>query len=807
MVEKQIIIFSEETHYKQQNIQIIEEIKKELNVSLYNNLVILNKIDICEDRERTISLCRDFFVINIKSEIFNIFNNVFVPLNSMQFKNEMLMSKNYENYYLYYLNKYIEKYIRLKEEDAKKIKKIHFVEFIINELTEGKKKEERKEFINNLLKNFDDDNLDIIKKVYEKVKNNINDRIDYGINFDVDEDEDEDENQSLIIMKVFYQNFVDKINFPEYSEDVQKILDYFDKFEENNLLNLETAPLAGTLVQNNEAKAIEILKNIFEKLHKYVKEDDKDNIINILTNNLIMMEKFILNDRKIYIPFIGVSSAGKSTILNCIVGYKLFPEAQNECTTRGIIIEHIDGDKNGDKAELYETQIDSERNYYVFSPKNKVADGHKDVRNYLKSLNSKYGENESKHFYIVRTTVRCFNDFGFSDELKKRILLVDLPGSDTKDNKFNQVEKDQKSVYEKLLSISSSFIYINKGRAITETNNQTILKKLYTNIKDSSKLGNNDDYLKACLFTINLFSKVTEEELNLEKIKRDLSTILFDNQENYGEINSVFFNAKNFYDYLYLSTLYRDYGAAIGKFEESYRMIDDSSLFKANNFPKYCLKQLKQKIKDLGMKYEEASDCSPEFLQTIEKLVSSKMVNLNEPKVSKSDKKTIGQLANVFNWLQNEEVYKEMDVYKNSYCKEFLEILRKQIEFSKVYKDEEYIIKLKDILKYFDTFFAKNIKDDQIESKTKKQFKEKREELKKKFKENCKHISFADLFQLTREKIEIIILMYKKNVKNLINEGKTLEEISNMVSKKLDNLLSEFYNDINRKIEQFNLKT
>lgn len=91
MVEKQIIIFSEETHYKQQNIQIIEEIKKELNVSLYNNRVILNTIDICEKRERTIFLCMDFFVINMKSEIFNIFNNVFVHLNSLKFKNEMLI--------------------------------------------------------------------------------------------------------------------------------------------------------------------------------------------------------------------------------------------------------------------------------------------------------------------------------------------------------------------------------------------------------------------------------------------------------------------------------------------------------------------------------------------------------------------------------------------------------------------------------------------------------------------------------------------------------------------------------------------
>ena len=67
--------------------------------------------------------------------------------------------------------------------------------------------------------------------------------------------------------------------------------------------------------------------------------------------------------KKIYIPFIGISSAGKTTIINCIVGYKLFPEALNECTTRRVIIEY------SDIKELYETEIDSNKNYYVFIEK------------------------------------------------------------------------------------------------------------------------------------------------------------------------------------------------------------------------------------------------------------------------------------------------------------------------------------------------------------------------------------------------------------------------------------------------------
>ena len=709
------------------------------------------------------------------------------------------MKNNYENYYLYYYNKYIEKYIRIKEEYSKKIKKLPFVEFIINELTEGKKKEEKKEYINKLINNFNDDNLNIIKQVYEKVKNNSNDTIDYGINFDADEDDDEDDNQSLI-MKAFYQNFEEKINIPKYSEDVQKILDYFNNFKDKDSSNMETAPLPITTMQNGESKAIDILKNIFNKLKKYVKEDDKDNIINILDDNLVMMEKFILNDRKIYIPFIGVSSAGKSTILNCIVGYQLFPEAQDECTTRGIIIEY------SDVVELYETEIDSERNYYVFSPKNKVAEGYKDVRNYLKSLNYRYATNPSKHFYIVKTTMKSFDDFGFSDELKKRILLVDLPGSDTTQNQFNKKDEKDRSVYEKLLSISSSFIYINKGRAINETNNQTILKKLYTNIQDSSKLGNND-YLKACLFAINLFKKITEEEMNMENVKKDLSTILFDNPNHSEEINSVFFNAKKFYDYLNLSTLLQDHEATLNKFEESYKSADDSSFLKTGNFPRYCLKQLKQKLKDIGIKYEESQNCSQEFLKEIEDIISDKMVKLKEPKLANSDKKNINQLANMFNWLKNEEVYINMDAYKNSYCKEFLEILKNQIEFSKVYKDEEYIRKLKDSLKFFDTFFTKNIKNDEIESKTKIQFKEKRDELKQKFKKNFEIVSLHSLFNETKEDIEVEIKNYKEKVKQMIKAEKNIDEIIKIIRNSLNEILKKMDKGLNEKIKEFNQKT
>ena len=515
-----------------------------------------------------------------------------------------------------------------------------------------------------------------------------------------------------------------------------------------------------------------------------------------------MMEKFILNDRKIYIPFIGVSSAGKSTIINCIVGYKLFPEALNECTTRGIIIQY----SKEEDAELYETEIDSTRNYYVFSEKNKVAQGYKDVRDYLNSLNYKYGNSESKYFYIVKTSIKSFDDFGYDDDLKERILLIDLPGSDTKDNKFNDIIDNERTAYEKLLSISSSFIYINKGRAIKSSENQQILRNLYTKIQDSSKL-ESDDYLKACFFVINMFSQLSENEMNLIKIKEDISTILFDSPEKHNQINCSIFNAKNFYDFLEESCLLQDHEALIDKLAIKFYNQEESSLEYVDNFPKFCLKNIKIKIKDLGFKLVNSGKCTPEFSEKIKTCIVDKMKILNES-LESSDNKSIHQLALIFYYLENELNVKEMHAYKNSFCEGFLNNLKNQIHLSKKYKDEEYVIKLKSILKYFDTFFSKNIKEDKIESNTKKNFKEKRDQLIKDLNNiyNDYKFKFFDLFKIIRGDIDKEINKSKNQVKSSLNSGKKVEEIINEVKSKIRVVLDNFFDNLKKEYTSMNSK-
>lgn len=153
-------------------------------------------------------------------------------------------------------------------------------------------------------------------------------------------------------------------------------------------------------------------------------------------------------------------------------------------------------------------------------------------------------------------------------------------------------------------------------------------------------------------------------------------------------------------------------------------------------------------------------------------------------------------MSKVFYSLENEINLKEMNVYKNSYCENFLNVLKNQIEFSKNYKDKDYFKKMKLILRYFDSF--KN-----NESKTKQEFKEKNKELDNKLQEIFKNFNIENYFGAVKENIEIEIERYKSEYKILKKEGKTFEEIINIIKIKLNKIISKFTEDINKEIQKF----
>ena len=280
----------------------------------------------------------------------------------------------------------------------KKDTDLMFIDSLENEIKKILGEEEYEDFIDEAKEDINMEDLIIIQKTYEELKEDSNQAIKFGINFD-----DED-NESIYILKGLYKLFIDKKYLPEISESTKEIINYFNNYQ-------KTTPTGNMEIKQLKIKSdldayIEKLNNIFYKLKQYIDEDenDKNSNISTLNSNLRKLDKFIENGKNIYIPFIGNSSAGKSTILNCILGFRLFPESDNECTTRGIII------KYGKDIELYEIKVDTVKNFYVFEEDRLVSKGIKNVQSYLNCLNYQYGKDESKYFYFVKTPIKFFDD-------------------------------------------------------------------------------------------------------------------------------------------------------------------------------------------------------------------------------------------------------------------------------------------------------------------------------------------------------------------------------------------------------------
>ena len=242
-----IIVVDSSNCYKPQNINILKEIYKVINnvedleKPIYDYLFILNKNDTSYNKKKTIDNCRNFFFIIIEPNIFNIEFCIFAPISSLQLKNEMLIEKNFENYFRYFFNNFYDKYVIIKE-SAKEITpdqnetdtpQIDFKTFLILELTIGlEEKDEKLEKIDELSEDITNEEFKEVKDIFEKIKTEQKSVIQYGLNF---EDEDDDDNYSIKILKALYKAYKDKIVIPELSENTKQILQFFNEFDYEKL--------------------------------------------------------------------------------------------------------------------------------------------------------------------------------------------------------------------------------------------------------------------------------------------------------------------------------------------------------------------------------------------------------------------------------------------------------------------------------------------------------------------------------------------------------------------------------------------
>ena len=561
-----IIVLSTENYYHEENFEIIAKLRKVINKDIQNCLIILNKIDLSQSPIDDINKCRGLFIQKFpKCKTFNLNLNTFIPLSAFKLKNELLMRKSFIHLLKYHFYNFLP---IISDEKASERKS--FIDYLRNIIFNGENgisNEKIKEEVDKLNK---DRNISLINDQLKQVIRELKQRykaenIIFGIeerdlnNNEEEEDDDDDDDDELkptYIIKMIYILYKKQNLIPPISEETNKLLNYFTIKKPNiNEKNNEIKE-----IDNSELNKLnEDLINEFESFAQEIKDSKlEDEKIKNLLNEIADLIKFLRIYNVIFIPFLGPSNAGKSTIINGILGKDILPTKLNECTKRGILIRYF----NSDDICIYKSNfiekedIFGKINYFFRSnlDNDLIGKGEEEVKNTLNSLNCDYNDKEEDSFYYIKTRIKILDDMGLNDSLKNMIYFIDFPGFGTGSRNIFE----NKNIYKKVMSICNSFIFVVRNSVIKENTCQSKLKEIF----DLAKEGKNkffSQFIKSCLFILNNDIDQSNNESELNKVKGEIKYMLnfkkLENEkeqekiENFDDIKLCFFNAKYYDNY------------------------------------------------------------------------------------------------------------------------------------------------------------------------------------------------------------------------------------------------------------------
>ena len=824
-----IIIFNVENYFYDENFELIAKLYKIIQKNIENYLIILNKIDLSENPEKDIEKLKGKIINNFpKFETFNLNLNTFIPLSVIQVENELLMGKSFKHLIYYHFYNY---YSKVKRDGNMSEKS--FMDHLksIIKLDEEMTKNIKSELISLNNSNNISEIKTEIKSVIEEIRKEFKGKnINFGFpveNDDEDDDSDDEKNPDLEGNNDINDD-IDEIDF----FDVFKLF-YIDQMKngKNLALNIchETKVLLNYFSNNktkfhkyeddkeeeeNSKEKPENIKQIQNYLNELINKFEKSKInidkINSLINEIKKTTYFLKYYNSIYIPFIGASNTGKSTIINAIIGQEILPTDLNTCTKRGIIIRYGNEGEDGiilRKVNLIEEKYKDEI-FYHFDIKNIIAKGITQVTQTLKSLNYKFTDKDEDSFYYISTKIKLFDDLGLDYSLKRMIYLIDFPGYGT-NNKFIE-----KNICSKVLNMSKFFIFTLRNSIIKENNTKLVLDKLFNQVKNQKKQFKSG-LINSCLFLLNNDNckETTFEEK--EKAKKDIIDMIYTKDTvDKNDINLCFFNAKYYCDYCnnynYFFNLKKTFPLEYENYLSSriniFKFPEISKYKDCNSFFEYLQKKLSEKITNL---------------------FGAKNNKLKKTKINKNTQKELDLLLNDFSilgYINMNEIFnkkdailkivsysqdniKKLKTLKDSNIEELKIILHKQ--FINIINNKQNQLKtnIDELLSVIDDYF----KSDLLISNSKNDSKEIED-----FQINIKYIKLkiVESFNLNLDELKKETLNIKYKIINIIlnkkdesntndNYGNKLENIDNSIEdkiKKINNEINNILSNINLSI-------
>ena len=526
-----------------------------------------------------------------------------------------------------------------------------------------------------------------------------------------EENEEEDgfninEQDNVLFILFLYNDF--KKQIPPQSKITQTIKRYFTMQNmNNNKKKMDLLEITKKLSQEDQKtltlsqKIDSISERLKEFYEKYKKENIRSQNLPKLKESIDSSIKILKTSNYSYIPMLGLSNAGKSTILNGLVGCSILPAHKNECTKKGILIKHWENDYPViRKTKFKKDKLGDEIMYYFKPEENIIAIGLDDIHRVLEGTNGEFTDNTEDYFYEIDINIKFVRESILDENIKNKICFIDLPGFGT-NNAFEQNE-----IYSQLIKSCNIFLFIVFNLKIKENDNIKMLDNLIE--KMSSFRGiTSKSFVDKCLFIVNCDKDQKINEKSEEQAKLDIQSILSKDAKNSKNnlplnIKVCFFNAKYYENYIQ-KLLY--YSSAFSLIDKEYQVYLDSqekfwrgllNLFKNVKFNIYLKSILEDNLKnDIKKSFNKDIKAKEEIVKEVKDIIK-----YNSLKFSEKDINLISKYITF-----GSENINESTLLTESNIKVFRTTLLSSIERAKNAEEKEINSNLKICLKILDDVF------------------------------------------------------------------------------------------------------
>ena len=517
--------------YKKFNDKIMAENKNYfeekiiLNNPQINSIYILNKIDLC-DKEGGLQKENKDFQDYLKNKL-----NVNIELNKILLLNskEYILDKNKYDSFKNYLNSIIESEEKRDEDFILKLNSNLESDFNLKltpPIISDEEDEESEEInsLNNYIQSFNYEGeinkkeYEYYKKIFEENKKNKDKKNDIN-------------NLISLILKSIEATYIDFIKIDKFEKLEKEIRNHFFK-DESKIVGhkIKTPKIDVEKILNNK-NYMSTITNLELICKELITLEPEHEFIKNINDNFLKTKKFILEDYKYRISFLGGISTGKSSIINSLIGYdlNLIPKSSSHCTKIILIIQYT---QSQDNIALYKTKFDKHNDYSKFyyflkEEKNIYAKGIENVKNKLNDLNKNNEINSSSLYYILQTPIEFLDDYIQDLKSKSQIEFIDLPG-------INTDEEIDDNFISNLINYTDFFLFINDKNVIQQENKE-LIEKFFLRILSEKTIFN----LNSIMFVMNQIDEMPE----IKNKNKNINDII---KEFSKEINDIYKNITNF---------------------------------------------------------------------------------------------------------------------------------------------------------------------------------------------------------------------------------------------------------------------